>query len=239
MVNRPVNRAVSPFVRAELFRLRNIGTRCAGLSVTPRGLRCRFGGALSGLSKFGVAVPRGRTIVPFLSRVSTGTRVCNDIGAISGGGNVSGNCAASPSKFLGTLSTTKVVLGNEVMVVNYNNITEAVTCRIILGGRSLLFTMEGRSLGVTRTLYSRVEGAITNYSMDFYLVSRLSNSVSILVGTAPVKVCPGVRGRPMDSDMVGHYTGMFSTICGPLRAVLIGGTETGNTATRDKVTVLM
>ncbi len=241
LVNRPIRRDFSPPVRGTTFGRLKVSCTCITFSISPIGLgsTVRNTGSL-GVGKFGIAVPRGVSMVRFLSRVSRITDLVNTIGAVSFGGL--GKCGASKVNTIETVRRMASVGGGGIMITNTKNTSETVSfCLTGCNTSSVAVLGEGISETVD----------LTNSILSSKLVTRIGSSsvsrvgdcligTSVLISAAPVKVRPRISSRPVtETRGVCRSLIMFSTICGPGRAILVGRTVGTNTGPICKVGVLL
>lgn len=170
----------------------------------------------------GIAVPCGGTIVPCLSHLSPSTRGVKDIGAvITRGSNALAKCGASCSKFSCLVSISKVsTRGGGYLILNSNNTSLAIVTILGSGGTH-------RVIGVSHSKRGGCRGVSERFS------------TSVVMGAAPIKVCPGGLGSPLSLSKFGGLSNILSVICGPRGAGLVLSTRGQGVGTLDNLSVLI
>ncbi len=170
----------------------------------------------------GMAVPCGRAMVPCLSRVDSRTGEVNTIGAILGGGNGLLNFGASFCNLSTLVGGGLVRVGSGAILVLKDNNASGATGTIV------------RDVGTGRVFI------ISQDNNGKFVACRTTRGVGtrIVVGAAPINVCPGGFSTPMGLNGFGGLRTMVSMVCGPLGARLVVSTRGHNVGTINNLCVL-
>lgn len=191
------------------------------------------------VTKFGIAMPRGRTVVPLLSRLSPLTRTVKTIGAMIGRAKGLVNCGASKDKCMGNLlGRGRSVGSGGILVIKTNKTTETV-CFAVTGRNPRLLSVYGQAPGETRRVVGSYPFHIPTQILDEPSTRKDLRACSLVIRAASVKVRPRVNRDPLSMRGLGPKTFIDSVVCGPLRAGLLARTTRGNTKVRGKVSVFM
>ncbi len=229
LVNCPLKRSFSGSFFRRGFKGRNVSTRCLGFrvpsvkyfpSVVAKGPKLR---------KLGIAVPCGRRIVPFLSRLDRRTRRVKTIGIIGisqrSKDAVLGKCGSSIVKFVSSVHPLLGRIRHGTLVLKAKKTSGTMHCKLRRSNVSYAFIDHaiGANVLACRRLARRV------------VASRL-----IVMGAAPIKVCPEARTYPsVPCSVVNRGRLLFSIVCGPRRALFLRGKQLQKTSIGGNLRVLV
>lgn len=230
LVNCPLGRSFSVKCFGRGFHSRKISTRCIGFRVPDVGSFVRIVRRGPGLSKLGMAVPCGRRIVPFLSSLSpsaTGVNTMGIVGVVHRPGNGIGliNCGSSVVNFARSVRPLLLPSRGGTLLLNANNTSGTMFRK--LGG-----------LNVRDMFISHARGP--NVLACRRLAPRIVTRCAIVIGYAPMNVCPGISfypGVPCRCLAPGRL--LCSLLCGPGIALFVGGKRRQNTVAGGKLRVLL
>lgn len=230
MVNCPLGRSFSVNFFGRGFGSRNVGTRCMGFRVPRVGSFVRIVRRGPGLYKLGIAVPCGRRMVPFLSRLSgsaTGVNTIGIVGVVHAPGEGVGliKCGSSVVKFDRSVRPLLRPCRGGTLVLNANN-SSGTVCRN-LGG-----------LNVSDIFMSHAGGR--NVLACRRLAPRIVTRRAIVMGYAPMNVCPGMSFYPtVPCRLLAPGRLLCSLLCGPGVALFVGGKRRRKTMAGGKLRVLL
>lgn len=231
LVNCPLGRSFSVKCFGRGFGTRGVSTRCMGFRVPHVRSFVRIVRRGPGLYKLGIAVPCGRRIVPCLSRLSgsaTGVNTIGIVGVVHLPGNGIGliNCGSSVVKFARSVRPLLRPRRGGTLVLNANN-TSGTMCHKLRGldvGDAFMSHTGGRS------------GCLACRRLAPGVVRRCA----IVIGYAPMNVCPGISFYPgVPCRLLAPGRLLCSLLCGPGRALFVGGNRTRKTIAGGNLRVLL
>lgn len=229
LVNCPLKRSFSGNCFGRGFRGRNVSTRCVGFRVPSVRSLARVLSSGPRLGNLGMAVPCGRGMVDCLSRIDPRTGTVKTIGIIGiRRGNsraVLGKCGDSIVNFARDVRPFVRSFRGGTLVLNANNTSGTVGCN--LGSLKL------RAIFIDQCRHP-------NAVRCSGVAPRIVGRCGIVIGYAPMNVCPRMsRYPPLPCRTVSARALLCSLVCGPSRALFVGGKGRRRTAIGGNLRVLL
>lgn len=229
LVKCPLKRSFSGGCFGRGFRSRGVSTACLGFRVPGVGSLGAMLGRGPRLGNLGIAVPCGRRIVPCLSSLSRSTHLVKTIGIVGFAGNLFngglGNCGSSVVNFGHSVRPLLGRARHGTLVLKANNTSGTI------------FRKLGR-LNINTALISHGPGR--RYVACRRVAPGAVRRCAIVIGAAPLNVCPGVGTYPsVPCSLLAPSRLLCSLLCGPSRALFVGGKGRGKTIIGGNLRVLL